>query len=102
MNDLKVGDAVWFHDFSGIKSGKVIALMNKNSLRSKVACLECAEEFKSLDVDSRNLWMTRQEATLALAEKKQQEAATLLSSAADLFKRAGGMREDQVTGQGDG
>ena len=49
---------------------------------------------QTVEIDSRKMWETRQEATLVLAEKKQQDAARLLSEAADLFKRAGGMKED--------
>ncbi len=94
MLNIKAGDTVWFHNFDGVNSGVVIDIMKGSIGTNKVACVKCRDTFKTLDVDSRKLWMTQQEATLALAETKQQEAARLLSSAADLFKRAGGMTDD--------
>lgn len=92
--NVKIGDVVWFHNYSGVCSGTVIDIVEKDLRSSKLACVKQRDTFVSIEVDSRKMWETRQEATLVLAEKKQQDAARLLSEAADLFKRAGGMKEE--------
>ena len=89
-----IGSKVWFHNYSGVSSGEVIATNDKGYGSTKVACIRTSDGFTSLEIDSRKMWESQQEATLALAEKKQQEAARLLSEAADLFRRAGGMKKD--------
>jgi hypothetical protein len=91
---VEVGDTVWFSDYRGVDSGEVIAILSKSFNSDRVACLKCRDEFKSLEIDSRHMYLTRQDAVLALAMNKQQEAASLLNAAADLFKQAGGMKED--------
>jgi len=91
--NIKIGDTVWFHTYSGVDSGSVIDIVDKG-FSPKVACVKHRDSFTSIEIDPRKMWLTRQEATLSLAEKKQQEAARLLSEAADLFKRAGGMKEE--------
>ena len=97
MLKAEAGDTVWFHDFNGVRCGHVMDTVSRSTGGGKVACVRSQNEFKSVDVDSRRMWKTQQEAVLALAEKKQQEAARLLSEAADLFKRAGGMKDDAAT-----
>ena len=92
--NVKTGDTVWFCDYSGVSSGEVIDTMKGLCGSQHVACVKTRDSYKTLSIDSREMWTTPQQATLALAEKKQQEAARLLTSAADLFKRAGGMKED--------
>jgi hypothetical protein len=92
--NVKVGDTVWFHSYSGVDSGTVIDIIEKDLRSTKIACIKHSDSFTTVEIDSRKMWETRQEATLVLAEKKQQDAARLLSEAADLFKRAGGMKED--------
>lgn len=92
--NVKTGDTVWFHNFNGVDHGEVIAIIDKDFRSCKIACIKQRDSFTSIEVDSRRMYQSRQEATLSLAEKKQQEAARLLSEAADLFKRAGGMKEN--------
>ena len=92
--DIKVGDIVWFHDYNGIKSGTVLDTMKGSVSSYIVACVKCSDGFKSLDVDSRKMWLTNQEAILSMADKKQQEAAKLLQEASNLFKQAGGMKTE--------
>ncbi len=92
--NVKVGDTVWFHSYRGVDSGTVIDIIEKDLRSTKIACIKHRDSFTTVEIDSRKMWETRQEATLVLAEKKQQDAARLLSEAADLFKRAGGMKED--------
>ena len=90
---VNIGDKVWFHSYRGVHSGVVVDVMEKMHPPS-IACVNNRDSFQSIEIDSRKMFLTPQEATLSLAEKKQQEAAKLLSEAADLFKRAGGMKQD--------
>jgi len=92
---VKIGDTVWFHNYSGVDSVKVIDIIEKGLHSTKLACVKHRDSFTTIEVDSRRMWETWQEATLALAEKKQQDASRLLSEAADLFKRAGGMKVEE-------
>lgn len=92
--DVVVGDTVWFHDYQGVGSGKIIAIIEKSMSTEKVACVQCRNEFKSLSIDSRSLWPTVHACTLAVAQRKQQEAAKLLTEAAELFTKAGGMMDE--------
>ena len=94
--DVKKGDTVWFHDYSGIRSGVVLDTMKGNTSTYMVACVKCSDGYKSIDIDSRKVWMSNQEAILSMSEKKQQEASTLLRDAAELFRMAGGMKEEKV------
>lgn len=98
--NVQIGNTVWFHDSIGVESGVVIDTIASAFSTCQVACLRCRDRFKLVDVDSRRMWLTRQEAVLALAEKKQREAADLLREAAELFKRAGGMKEEAVVAAG--
>ena len=92
--NIKIGDTVWFHDHQGVRSGEVIAIIEKPFGSAKIACVKCRDEFKSLEIDSRWMYETVHDCTLAVAQKKQQDAARLLMEAAELFKKAGGMKED--------
>lgn len=96
--NIKIGDTVWFHNYSGVDSGKVIDIIDKANA-TKLACVKHGDSFTTIEIDSRKMWGTKQEATLVLAEKKQQEAARLLIEASNLFKRAGGMIEEAVAAE---
>lgn len=91
---VEVGDTVWFHNYRGVDCGEVISILSKSFNTDRVACLKCRDEFRSLDIDSRHMYLSRQHAVLELAMKKQREAASLLNESAELFKQAGGMRDD--------
>ena len=91
---VKVGDTVWFHEYNRVGSGEVIAAIEKAYGSESTACVKTRDSFKSIQVDSRFLFLTVHDCTLALAQKKQQEAAKLLTEAAELFTKAGGMKED--------
>ncbi len=90
---VNIGDKVWFHSYRGVDSGVVVDVMEKKHPPS-IACVKNRDSFQSIEIDSREMFLTLQEATLSLAAKKQQEAAKLLSEAGDLFKRAGEMKQD--------
>lgn len=93
--DVKIGDKVWFIDYSGVCSGVVLDIADKGTFGTKVACVRDRLEFKSVEIDSRKVWLTQHECVLALAERKQQEASRLLSEAAGLFKQGGGMKQTE-------
>jgi hypothetical protein len=90
--EVNIGNTVWFHNYHGVDSGVVIDILYKSHSTS-LACVKLSDSFSTIEVDSRKMYLTRSEAVLALAEKKQQEAARLLTDAAGLFKQAGGMKE---------
>lgn len=87
--NVKIGDTVWFHSFLGVDSGEVIDILEVPHRREKIACVKQREAFISIEIDSRRMYLTHQQATLALAEKKQRDAAELLTAAANLFKQEG-------------
>lgn len=92
--NISIGDTVWFHHYGNVKSGEVVAILDRgSSYGNRVAGIKTSEGFTSYEITSNNLYVSGQEAVLALAEKKQQEASRLLREAADLFKEAGGMRD---------
>lgn len=92
--NVKVGDRVWFHEYNGVDSGEVIATFEKSFGSDSTACVKTRDSFKSIQVNPRFLFTTVHDCTLALAQEKQQEAAKLLTEAAELFTKAGGMKED--------
>jgi hypothetical protein len=91
---VKVGDTVYFQDYNRVEHGQVIATIEKQYGSEATACIKTRDSFKVIQVDPRFLFLSVHECTLVLANKKQQEAAKLLSEAAELFTKAGGMKED--------
>lgn len=91
---VKVGDTVYFHEYNRVEFGNVIATIEKSYGSDSTACIQTRDSFRSIQVDSRFLFLSVHDCTLALAQKKQLEAAKLLTEAAELFTKAGGMKED--------
>ena len=85
MRDLPaVGATVYWHQFSDVHCGKVISAKRNGGRSSSSAVIERFEGYEIKDVE--HLFQHEYEARLDLAKRKQQEAATLLNQAAELFK----------------
>lgn len=89
IDELVVGDKVWFPNYSGTRSGTIVAVKERSSYRGKKCCVDTGDEWVTVEVEPEKIFLSYRDAQWARAQKLQLEAAAKLQEAANAFKDAG-------------
>ena len=89
INEIAVGDKVWFPHFSGVRSGTIVAVKERSTFRGKKVCVDTGNEWTTVEVEPEKIFLTYRDAQWARANKLQLEASSKLQEAANAFRDAG-------------
>lgn len=88
FDKLEIGETIWWNDYSGTCSGKLLAKKQRHGLPGALV-IETSNNYTVIDVDPDKVFLSLQPALLNRAQVLQREASDKLRSAADLFTQVG-------------